>query len=378
MKNATTASLIRVIHWSNWLSKLHRKNGTSALVPELNRLEAQAKTMLNTSGKTYDRALVASQARISKETLTAWLAGERTPGDFRNLMRVVEVLANLARQPVPAEPFWHDRWTAARQKPQPKKHRLLRWRNLIPAVVTFIVVAYFTGLFQSLGSDTPGALGKSLNSTPKTKAAPALHAVASWCCKYATVQAHAGFYWSGSVTALDHDLASASNGFNFLSLTPAGADSIEIELSASRSDSIYVAPPKVLVRDRRKNVKTGIVAVVPLYPQGSSEPGEFSTDVDDPDPQTSTDGTGSGQYYYVSKSSPQMFILNVTDTDYDCSFDIELTWQDNGKTDTETLINNGHHFRILGSTGLAWYNGDPAVGTPLIRVTGKPFSHYAP
>jgi hypothetical protein len=43
------------------------------------------------------------------------------------------------------------------------------------------------------------------------------------------------------------------------------------------------------------------------------------------------------------------------------------------------LTNGGKHFRIVGSAGLPWYNGDPREGVSFTRAgaSGQPFSSYA-
>jgi hypothetical protein len=68
----------------------------------------------------------------------------------------------------------------------------------------------------------------------------------------------------------------------------------------------------------------------------------------------------------------------VADSDYNCTFDIKLTWQEQGRVHSTLLTNNGRHFRMLGSRGLPWYSGMPQENVKLQPVSGHNFSAYAP
>ena len=124
-----------------------------------------------------------------------------------------------------------------------------------------------------------------------------------------------------------------------------------------------------------------MIAILPRGgSQGAGEPAQFEADVDDADAVTVPYGSagGASSYQYVSASIPETITLFVADSDYDCTFDIELTWLAQGQTHTTVLTNGGKHFKILGSTGLPWYSGDPGLGVKLAFDSGHPFSYHAP
>ncbi|MFC1432092.1 hypothetical protein ACEZDB_15705 [Streptacidiphilus sp. N1-3] len=238
-------------------------------------------------------------------------------------------------------------------------------------------------LFRSgPGTGVPVAKGSTSpkGSTSSQHAAEDLETQASWCCKFATVLASTGFYWPGTSATLTTALAPTGTALDPATLMPAGLGLIEILLQTSGTEPIMVEPPKAIVRTRSPNLRDGVVAILPRGGQGGGAAAQFEADVDDTAPVTRPVGSANAQganYQYVSANSPEVMTLFVADTHYDCSFDVQLTWLEQGVTHTALLTNGGRHFRMVGSEGLLWYAGDPRLGAPLARVAGKPFSYYA-
>jgi len=366
-----------------WRRFFRLKAGAKTLASELRSLELQAKEACIAAGTAYSRAVLAAQSGVSKEALSAWVNGQRTPQDSDNLMKVVTALTNLSGQAAPDESLWRELWAAARRDGGPSKKPAADKKKLRPLVkwvagaVTTILIG---GVFAPITSNGRGILWNILFTVPSPapKHAPEeLKATTAWCCRFTAVAENGGFYWKGSASTLDSALGGGRSDMSVSDLTPAGSGVVEILLQTSGTEPIYVAPPKVIVRSRGKNVKKGMVAILPLFPQGSSAPGEFTADVDEAAPVTTANRSSGSQYYYVSNASPEIFILTVKDARYDCRFDIELSWMEQGQLRSRILTNNGRHFQILGSSGLAWYSGDPAIDEKLKRVSGRPFYSYA-
>lgn len=369
-----------------WTRVFRRKPSGTTLAEELRSLESQARQACAADGTGYSRGLLAARSGISKETLGAWIDGERVPQDSGSLIKAVAVMSGLPGLPGPDEARWRDLWEAARQQrgqgktPSAGKGKSKSLRQLIAWTAATVAAVLLTGVFAPISSNGRGILWNWWFPDPAPKpAVEDFKAAAVWCCQFTMVSEKGGFYWKGSPASLDSGLRPApgsSGGLQMSDLTPAGAGVIEIQLQTSGTEPIYVAPPQVIVHSRGPNVKGGMVAVLPLYPQGSSAPGEFTTDVDDASPVTTANGATGSQYYYVSSGSPELFVLTVKDSDYDCAFDIRLTWRRQGRTQTSLLTNDGRHFRILGDSGLPWYTGDPAINMMLKPASGRPFSYY--
>jgi hypothetical protein len=197
-----------------------------------------------------------------------------------------------------------------------------------------------------------------------------------------TVDTNTGFYWTGTPGSLEAALDPTQAGATIPTLMPGGLGLIEIPVQSSGTEPILVAPPKVIIRSRGPNIAKGLIAILPRGGQGGGTPGEFEADVDNAAPVTvpfGQSGSAASSYQYVSANSAEVLTLYVADANYDCTFDIQLTWQEQGRSHTTLLTNNGQHFRIVGYTGLPWYSGDPRLGKPFGRLPpGKPFSYYAP
>ena len=365
---------------------LRRKPGGETLVSELRALESRAAKACALAGTAYSRAILAGQSGVPKETLSAWIDGQRTPQDSDNLMKIVTVLASLAGQPGPDDAGWRALWAAARQNRGPGKDRAhgkhQKLRRLAKGAAGATVPILLGGFLAPISSNGRGILWNLLSPDPSPTPKPVsedFEATATWCCRFTMVSENGGFYWKGPAASLDSALGTFSRGHSDMSisdLTPAGSGVIEIQLQTSGTEPIYVAPPQVIVRSRGENVKSGMVAVLPLYPQGSSAPGEFTADVDNASPVTTANGSSGSQYYYVSNTSPEIFILTVEDDNYDCDFDLKLTWMKQGQKQSTLLTNNGHHFQILGYSGLPWYIGNPGINEELKRASGRPFAYY--
>ena len=122
-------------------------------------------------------------------------------------------------------------------------------------------------------------------------------------------------------------------------------------MQTSGTEPILVAPPKIIVRSRQRNLTRGLIAILPRGGQGIGSTGQFEADVDNAKPVTvpfGTTGSQSSSYQYVSANSPEVITLYVADTNYDCTFDVQLTWQEQGRTHTTLLSNGGRHFHIIG------------------------------
>ena len=147
------------------------------------------------------------------------------------------------------------------------------------------------------------------------------------------------------------------------------------------AEHILVAAPTIVVRDRRPNVKTGVIGIVPLGGQGAGQASQFEADVDADPPITRAYAIGGQQgesvagssYLYVSRGSTEVMLVAVRDTTCDCTFDVQLRSLDQGHDQTTTLTNGGNHFHIVGSAGLPWYQGNPLTSVPFTRVTAHDF-----
>lgn len=405
------------------LLSFRRERGAVTLHDELRHLEERARNARAAYGATFSRSLLARESGVAESTLAAWIDQGRVPQESGKLMDVVRVLSNWTGS-APANVQWQDLWAAARKSAAIRKggkesvdgsaQKSGAWaRRTLAAGATAAALALVTGLFSALGVDIHSILpfvGTQASASPATAPSaiatglgqgggqsPALssqapvggpasvedfHARANWCCQISSVVANTGFYWPGTASSLSAALHPAQGGVDPPALTPAGLGLIEIPVQTSGTAPILVAPPKVIVRSRGRNLKHGIIAILPRGGQGGGSAGQFEADVDNAAPVTVPFGTGGSQastYQYVSGSTPEVITLYVADTNYDCTFDIRLTWQEQGRTHTIVLSNGGKHFRIIGSIGLPWYHGDPRMGDSLKPVpAGQPFSRYAP
>jgi hypothetical protein len=370
------------------------------LATELQKLERQAVHRRVAGRPPYSRSLLAERSGVPAKTLGGWLDGERKPQDPDKLMRVIDALADLAGQDRSPEQDWErtwkDRWAAARKPDARPAHRRVSLRTAVISALgaagAAVIAGFFTPLGQSLenlvvppssasaGQTSPLAASQQANSPGSQAAAgPAesLQASAVWCCRFATVDASGGYWWPGTAASLDTALGTARTK-SASDLVPAGAGVLEIPLQTAGTEPIYVAPPQVIVHSRRPNITTGLVAILPLSSQGADSAREFVADLDTPSPTTRASGGQAGQYYYVSSGSPEILILTLKDTDCDCTFDVRLNWQAQGHLHVTLLTNAGRHYRMVGSSGLPWYSGDPGFGVKLAHVGGRPFSAYAP
>jgi len=262
-----------------------------------------------------------------------------------------------------------------------RARRARAWLVLGASSVVVVAATVVAVLLTQAGAAPAGRASGAASSVKGPAAAENLDAQATWCCKLIMAETSTGFYWPGSVDTLSAEFGPQRSGFDPTALTPAGLGLIEIPVQTSGTEPILVAPPKAIVRSRSQNLTRGVIAILPRGGQGGGVPGQFEADVDNPTPVTTPLGATGGQsaaYQYVSGNTPEILTLFVADKNYDCVFDVQLTWREQGRTHTTLLTNDGKHFRILGSTGLPWYAGDPRLGVKLKRVSGRPFSHYAP
>jgi hypothetical protein len=367
--------------------RLRRRRETAAtasLADELSDLEKRARQQQ----KDYRRETLAEKSGVSRDTVDAWLGGLRTPRSNTELMKVVDVLSTLAGEGTPEPEKWQELRASTRRKPTraKRKHRgELTIAGIAAAAVLAVVTSFFGlagqdlfGLFHGLGSAMSGSRPSPSTGGPSPSAGgppESLEANAAWCCTFAQVTARSGFYWSGPVSSFGAALTSAGTA----GLTPAGVGIIEIPLQSSTDSPIYVAAPQVVVRSRDPNVTHGLIAILPRGGQGTGSTSQFDVDIDAASPVVVPAGSQSAGpapqsvYYYVSGGSPEVMILTVRDTSFDCSFDLRITWQAQGRVQSQLLTNGGTHFHILGSSGLPWYQGDPREGVDLVPVAGTRF-----
>ena len=347
----------------------------STLAAELTHLEFKAQQQLDGTATPYSRSRLADESSISRRTLDGWFAGQSAPQDAARLMRVVSLLCRWARQPAPDQRGWQARLDLARARPsaQPRPERLRRVLAIsaataaVGAIVT-LVVTQAPG-WIGLGSSQRPATASTLRS-PAAQPAESLQASAAWCCKFATSEDYVGYYWPGSPDSFASTVLTAGTG----AMREGGTAVIEIPLQTSGREPIYVAPPQVVVTYREPNVSTGIIGFIPLASEGTGTPSQFTTDLDAARPETvpyGADASASGATndFYVSSGSPEVLLLTVRDEKCDCAFDIRLTWQAQGRTQSETLDDHGQPFHMVGSSGLHWYTGNPAAG-PLFLKPG--------
>jgi hypothetical protein len=338
-----------------------------ALVAELQKLEQEAEKRLAASRLPYHRSMLAGKTGVTRRTLSAWFDGRQTPRDTDGLMKAVRVLAVWAEREEPDEQAWRQLQADARKAPKKsRKNRLIRYG-----------VTVLLGAAAALGTSFLTPVGGYMAALilPSRQPPENLTASASWCCTYNSVEASEGLYWPGSpsglATAMDSGIRATTG------LVPAGVGLVEIPLQTNGGETIFLSPPQVVIVSRRPNVAHGIIGIVPRGGQGGADAPGYTTDVDAADPVTVAAGGGGSSYQYVSSSSPEIMMLAVHDTNCDCTFDIRLSWQAQGRTYSQRLTNGGRHFRMLGAAGLAWYSGDPLLGVPFKRDIGSSFWSYA-
>jgi hypothetical protein len=387
---------------------IRRQPHVPTLHDELRKLEERARAARAATGAGFSRSMLARESGVAESTLASWIDRGRIPQESGKLLEVVRVLsgwAGVATADVP----WQDLWVTARAGASSRKggyaddgaaKKKKDWglRGLV-FVGTTAVAALITGLFTPFGGDihnrlpVVGAQASTPASQSVSQSGPSggpasasgggpaedFQVTAYWCCKLVSVEAKTGFYWPGSAGSLSAALDPVQTGAVPPVLMPAGLGLVEIPVQTSGTEPILVAPPQVIIRSRGPNLTTGMIAILPRGGQGGGSPGEYETDVDNAVPVTVPAGAAAGRaaYQYVSANSTEVITLFVADANYDCTFDIQLTWQEQGHLRHTPLTNGGKHFRMIGSAGLPWYAGDPHLRTPLARVSaGKPFSHY--
>lgn len=216
---------------------------------------------------------------------------------------------------------------------------------------------------------------------PGNPVSGSLQARADWCCQIATAQGwYAGYYWHGSVTSLK--AAMKSNSLQSISgIVPAGSAVIEVPIQTDSTEIIYVHAPQAVVLSRTADPRQGQIAVIPPISQGAGEPALAVTDIDATTPVTvpyspaAQRGSSSsgGAFYYVTQGNPLLFLLGVRDADCDCTFDLRLEWQAEGRTYSKVLTNGGQPFRMIGSSGLQSYL---ASGSDLEPARALPFADF--
>jgi hypothetical protein len=379
------------------LLSMRRKPHKTTLFNELRRLEKRAGDAQLAAGNSYSRAALAAESGVPEDVLAAWIDRDLPPKDAGRLLGVVQVLSVWAGSGPPATDRWLQLLVAAREhaaaRPDGADSPLAREKSWARRGSVWVAgaaaAALVAGLFQAFGGDINGALfpsstsagtptGANSGGTSVPAGVEGLQAEAAWCCKFTSIDGVTGYYWTRSAATLSADLGNPNSGVSTATLAPAGVGIIEIPVQTSGSEPILVAPPKVIVRSRGANVARGMIALLSNTPQGGGEPAQFEVDVDNADTVTVPYETTSGNasYQYVSASSPETITLFVTDLDYDCTFDLQLTWLEQGHTHVTLLTNGGKHFQILGANGLPWYTGDLVLGTELTPVSGHPFSYY--
>lgn len=291
---------------------------------------------------------------------------------------------------IPRNPSGRELWSAAgkgRSSDGGSASRKGKRATWITAVGAAAAIAAVTGFVGPFGTDAANRVVG--DGAPPARAAGAqrpqpevLQASARWCCKFSDVEANVGYYWPESPARLTALASGAPLTAGVAGLTPAGSGVIEIPLQTSGNEAIYVGAPKVIVVSRKQNPARGLVAVIPIGGQGMGLTSEYETDLDASTPVTVSYAPGGGQgsgksgpsYYYVSSGSPDMIILFVTDSKYDMAFDIELSWQAQGGAHSLVLTDGGQPFRMIGSSGLPRYSGDPEAGEKFTRSPDRPLS----
>ena len=359
--------------------------GGPTLADELGRLERRSEERLAGRNPPYSRALLAAETGISTKSLNSWLDGARRPREFGSLLKVVTALSTWADELPVDEKHWRRLYATVRPtgKPAPKRRRRVLWGaagTLALGAVGTLIGTIVTGAASPIGPAIDKNIGLGASSaSPSPSAAETLQASASWCCKLTTVVASIGYYWAGSESSLNA-LLKSGNGMD--ALMPGGVGIVEIPLQTAGDESIYVGPPEIQVLSRKANVGNGIIGIIPLGGQGSAPPNQFMADIDAAQPSTVPYAVGSGgqaglstapAYYYVSAGSPEILLLEVRDTGCDCTFDVKLNWQAQGRSYSRVLEDGNQPFHMVGSSGLAWYSGDPVFGVNLKSVGGSSF-----
>ena len=285
-----------------------RQPRVATLHDELRRLEERARSACTDSGDAFSRSLLARESGVSESTLAAWFDRGRIPQESGKLMDVVQVLSSWADCTL-TDVQWQELWITARKNAAARKgskdasdgtaEKVKSWaRRGLGFAATTAVVALISGLFYAFGGDIHSHLplvGGRAAAAPQSAAVEDFDAQANWCCKLISVEASTGFYWPGTPSSFFAALHPGQGSTNPVSLTPAGLGLIEIPVQTSGTEPILVAPPKIIVRSRQRNLTRGLIAILPRGGQGIGSTGQFEADVDNAKPVTVPFGTTGSQ-----------------------------------------------------------------------------------
>lgn len=280
---------------------------------------------------------------------------------------------------VPAVPVPRPAAPPAEESAAPKHSRLRGFGSslwtitIVGGVVVGVILLIITTAFQSSGDRSPkGAVGTTNPAAHSGTAADSstLQARIEWCCQLASVAGSDGYIWPESYKSLRATVKAGS--LDLAHISRAGIGQLEISLQTNNTEPIYVAPPEVIVQDRARRPGRGLYLVVNNTPQGAGETSQFIANLDDRDPVTvpyspkssqQSAGGQTKQYFYVSRNSTEIMILQVVDRDFLCRFSILIRWRSGGRDYQHLFSNDGKPFTIAGSGSLRSIVYNPIVGT---------------
>lgn len=199
--------------------------------------------------------------------------------------------------------------------------------------------------------------------TPSGSAAGggSVQADAYWCCRAVSGE-NLEFYWPGSLPAADRHVQAGTSVERLPGIVPAGEAAIEIPVQTDSSEAIILDGLEVVVRSRRPSAAHGLILQIPPPGLGGATAAVYRTDLDSGSPRVlpsaapGSTAPAQGFYYHVSQADPQLYLLRVSDTGYDCVFDVKLRWTAHGVRHQKMLTNGGAGFHVMGTAGLPWFH----------------------
>ncbi|WP_460344492.1 hypothetical protein [Actinoallomurus acanthiterrae] len=188
-----------------------------------------------------------------------------------------------------------------------------------------------------------------------------MQADAYWCCRAVNMR-NLEFYWPGSLPGISQPVRAGTSIDRLPGVVPAGEAAIEIPVQTDSSEAIILDGLEVVVRSRKPSAAHGLILQISPSPGGGGTAAVYRTDLDAASPQVlrsaapGSNGSTQGFYYHISQADPQLYLLRVSDTGCDCTFDVRLRWTARGRRHQKMLTNGGAGFRVMGTTGLPWFH----------------------
>ena len=148
---------------------------------------------------------------------------------------------------------------------------------------------------------------------------------------------------------------------------------IEITAQTPSSEAIILQGVHIRVLHQAPDPTTGFIYYDLKGCGGCPTVRPFNLDLDQktpvpisqPDPGTcgSRPGPPVSFPFIITPGDPEIFHLNMTDTQTDSTFDVEIDWVDNGRSGKTILDNGGKGYHLTGNKGLPLYTDSGSQGT---------------